>query len=225
MGGYRFDWGLVGDRMGDLLGGYAILLQVAAAGFGLAALAGILIAAAARSESVLIALPARAWVEVLRGIPVFLLLLLVYYGLPQITPVVLGPFTAAVLTFAVTGSAYAAEIYRGAFKAVDVGQWEAAAALGLSGWRRLRHVIAPQAVRVAVPPLVNLLVGLLKGATFVSVIGVADMFYVSRDISLQFFAPFEAYTFSGAVVVATTMVIAGLAVLLERRLAPGSGRT
>lgn len=216
---YRFDWGLIADFAGPLFAGFVTLLQVALVGYVLAMVLGIGIAILRLSPSPLIAGPARLYVEVLRGIPLFLFLFLVYYGLPQVSALVLGPFTAAVLALGLTGAAYAAEIYRGALKGVDPGQWEAADAMGLSPRHRMRDVILPQATRIAVPPAMNLLVALLKGATFISVIGVADMFYVSRDISLRFFAPFEAYTFSGLVIVATTLVLAGAGVLLERRLA------
>ena len=72
-----------------------------------------------------------------------------------------------------------------------------------------------------VSPALSLLVALLKGATFVSVIGVADMFYVSRDISLQYFAPFELYSFSGVVIIGVTLLLAGVVTLLERRLDRG----
>jgi ABC-type amino acid transport system permease subunit len=107
---------------------------------------------------------------------------------------------------------------------VPPGQWEAADAMGLSPFQRFRDVVFPQAVRIAVPPAMNLLIALLKGATFISVIGVADMFYVSRDVSLQFFAPFELYTFSGTVIIAVTLLLAGLVTLLERRLSRGVAR-
>lgn len=215
---YRFDWGLIADFAGPLFAGYVRLVQVALLGYAVAMALGIGLAVLRLSPSPLFAGPARLYIEILRGIPLFLFLFLVYYGLPQVTPVVLGPFTAAVLALGLTGAAYAAEIYRGALKGVDGGQWEAADAMGLSSGQRMRHVILPQATRIAIPPAMNLLVALLKGATFISVIGVADMFYVSRDISLRFFAPFEAYTFSGLVIIATTLALASAGIVLERRL-------
>lgn len=218
---YRPDWGLIVDFAEPLFAGYVRLLQVALLGYVMAMTLGIALAVLQRSPSPLLSVPVRIYVDVLRGIPLFLFLFLVYYGLPQATSIVLGPFTAAVLALGLTGAAYAAEIYRGALIGVDEGQWEAADALGLSPSDRMRRVVLPQATRIAVPPAMNLLVALLKGATFVSVIGVADMFYVSRDISLRFFAPFEAYTFSGLVIIATTLALASAGVVLERRLSRG----
>jgi His/Glu/Gln/Arg/opine family amino acid ABC transporter permease subunit len=222
--GYRYDWSLVTANLDRLVDGLFILLRIAVLGYAIAIALGLVLALLRMSRLIPLRLAATLVVEVLRGIPLFLLLFLVYYGLPTIGSVVLPPVTAAVVALAVTGAAYAAEIYRGALNSVDAGQREAADALGLSATQRMRDVVLPQAVRIAVPPGLSLLIALLKGATFVSVIGVADMFYVSRDISLQFFAPFELYTFSGVVIIAITLSLAGAVGLLERRLARGVAR-
>lgn len=215
---YRTNWSLVTDNLDRLFQGLAILVVIAVVAYIIAMALGLVLMLMRRSAFPLLRWPAAVVVEVLRGIPLFLFLFLVYYGAPQVSSLVLSPFVAAVTALALTGAAYASEIYRGAITGVDDGQFEASDALGLSPLQRMRDVILPQAVRIAVPPALNLLIALLKGATFVSVIGVADMFYVSRDISLQFFAPFELYTFSGAVIIAVTLSVAGAAALLERRL-------
>jgi His/Glu/Gln/Arg/opine family amino acid ABC transporter permease subunit len=152
---YRPDWGLILDFAGPLFAGYVRLLQVALLGFAFAMVLGIVLAVARLSPSPLFSVPVRVYVDVLRGIPLFLFLFLVYYGLPQVTPLVLGPFTAAVLALGLTGAAYAAEIYRGALMGVDSGQWEAADALGLSAADRMRRVVLPQATRIAVPSSVS----------------------------------------------------------------------
>jgi His/Glu/Gln/Arg/opine family amino acid ABC transporter permease subunit len=222
--GYRYDWSLVTKNLDGLLQGLLILLFVAILGYVLAMAVGLLLALLRTSRIVPFRLPAVLIVEVFRGIPLFLLLFLVYYGLPTVGSLVLSPFTAAVTALAITGAAYAAEIYRGALLSVDAGQREAADALGLSPRQAFVDVILPQAARIAVPPGLSLFIALLKGATFVSVIGVADMFYVSRDISLQFFAPFELYTFSGLVIIGITLALAGGVTLLERRLSRAVAR-
>lgn len=218
---YRLNWGLVTDNLDRLFEGLLILLQVAALAYLIAVVAGVLLALMRMSRLVLVRWPATVVIELLRGVPLFLFLFLVYYGAPQVTPLVLPPFIAAVVALAMTGAAYAAEIYRGAVGGVPDGQTEAADAIGLSPVQRFRYVLFPQAFRIAIPPAANLLVALLKGATFISVIGVADMFYVSRDVSLQFFAPFELYTFSGVVIIGITLLLAGGVALLERRMSRG----
>ena len=218
---YRLNWRLVTANLDRLMDGLVILLTIASLAFLLALAAGLVLVVMRMSHFPLLRAPAVAFIELLRGTPLFLFLLLVYYGAPQVSGLVLRPFTAAVAALALTGAAYAAEIYRGAILGVDEGQWEAADAIGLSPVQRFRDVVLPQAARIAIPPAMNLLIALLKGATFVSVIGVADMFYVSRDISLQFFAPFELYTFSGVVIISVTLLLAALAALAERRFGRG----
>lgn len=222
--GYRYDWSLVTANLDRLFVGLGVLLLVSLLGYLLAMSVGLVLALLRMSPFVPVRYPATIVVEVFRGIPLFLLLFLVYYGLPTVGSLVLPPITAAVISLAITGAAYAAEIYRGALLSVEHGQREAADALGLSGLQSLRDVVLPQAFRIAVPPGLSLFIALLKGATFVSVIGVADMFYVSRDISLQFFAPFELYTFSGVVIISITLALAGGVTLLERRLARSVAR-
>jgi His/Glu/Gln/Arg/opine family amino acid ABC transporter permease subunit len=216
--GYQPDWGLVADNLDRLMAGLGLLLLIAAFSYAMAMTLGLVFTLMRSSSHPILRIPAAAVVEGLRSIPLFLFLFLVYYGAPQVSPLVLSAFVAAVVALGLTGAAYASEIYRGALLGVDEGQWEAADALGLSPSDRLRFVVLPQAFRIAIPPALNLLVALLKGATFVSVIGVADMFYVSRDISLQFFAPFELYTFSGLTIIAVTLTLAGAVAFLERHL-------
>jgi ABC-type amino acid transport system permease subunit len=114
-----------------------------------------------------------------------------------------------------------AEIYRTALLAVPTGQRESAAAIGLSRLQGFALVVLPQAVRTAIPPAMNLLVMLLKGATLISVIGVADMFYVAKIVAVNEFKPFELYTAAALLIVAVTLVMATLAGLAERRMSRG----
>jgi polar amino acid transport system permease protein len=221
MGDYRFRWDVVADNVDGLVSGLLITLQITAVGFALAIVLGLLVAVLRLSPSPVLRGPARLWIQVLRGVPLFIFLFWIYYGIAAVMGLALDSFTAAALALGLTGSAYAAEIYRGALQAVDPGQREAALAMGLTAPQAFRDVILPQALRVAVPPGLNLLIALLKGATFVSVIGVADMFYLSRVVSLRTFTPFEMYTVAGLTIIAVVLALAGFAVLVERRLGRG----
>ena len=131
-------------------------------------------------------LPVRAmatiYVEFFRGIPVLLLLYFLYYGLPEIAAtwelrfsLRLGPIQAAVLGFGLNYAAYEAEIYRAGIRSIPVGQWEAAASLGMSRLLTFRRIILPQAVRVILPPMTNDLVALFKDTSVVSVIAVVEL--------------------------------------------------
>lgn len=125
---------------------------------------------------------AVAYVEFFRGIPVLLLLYLLYYGIPSILEqaqwgVTFKPsdFTVAILAFGLNYAAYEAEIYRGGLSSIPNGQWEAAASLGMSRPTTFRRVILPQALRVITPPVTNDFVALFKDTSLVSVIGVTEL--------------------------------------------------
>lgn len=159
-----------------------------------------------------------------RSIPLFVLLFWVYYGLSLKFSINLTAFQAGAIALGITGGAYMAEVFRGGINAVDFGQREAALAIGLTQAKAFNLVVFPQAIRIIIPQAVNVYVGLLKGATIVSVIGVADMIYVAQYVSLNSFTPFEMYSAVGVAFIALTVSIAGLAYLLEMRLNRGRSR-
>jgi polar amino acid transport system substrate-binding protein len=116
---------------------------------------------------------ARIYIELLRGTPVLLQLFVLYYGIASY--VNLGPVEAAVLGLGLNYGAYEAEVYRGALLAIPRGQTEAAKALGMHPRQILRHVLLPQALRHALPPMTNDFVSLLKDSSLVSVITVIEL--------------------------------------------------
>ena len=116
---------------------------------------------------------ARVYIEVFRGTPVLLQLFVLYYGLADF--INLGPLQAAILGLGFNYAAYEAEVYRGALLAIPRGQAEASRALGMSPWQTLRHVMIPQALRLALPPMTNDFVSLLKDSSLVSVITVIEL--------------------------------------------------
>ncbi len=153
------------------------------------ALTTVLIACASMALAVLLGLPvavarlwgpgplrvlATAYVELFRGVPVLLLIFFLYYGLPTIG-VELSATTAAVVGFGLNYAAYEAEIYRAAIASIPVGQWEAAASLGMGRRLTFRRIVLPQALRVVLPPMTNDFVALFKDTSLVSVIAVVEL--------------------------------------------------
>jgi polar amino acid transport system substrate-binding protein len=125
---------------------------------------------------------AIAYVEFFRGIPILLLLVFLYFGLPQIgeaydlgDALKLNAFVAAVLGFGLNYAAYESEIYRAGITSVPRGQWEAAQSLGMSNPTAFRRIILPQAFRVILPPMTNDLVAMFKDTSVVSVIAVVEL--------------------------------------------------
>jgi His/Glu/Gln/Arg/opine family amino acid ABC transporter permease subunit len=215
---YQFQWSVVTDRWQAFLHAAGVDVWVTLAGFGLACVIGLLVAILRVSGVRVLTLPSFLYVQVLRGVPLYVMLLWVYFGLATITGIALGPFQAMILTLALTGSGYTAEIFRGGIQAVDSGQVEAAHSLGLSRTLTYRDVILPQALRVVVPPLGNTFVGLLKGATIMSVIAVPDMVFLAQDVNVTYFTPFEAFTAVAVILVLLVMAFSLLVFGLERRL-------
>jgi His/Glu/Gln/Arg/opine family amino acid ABC transporter permease subunit len=118
---------------------------------------------------------AIGYVEFFRGIPVLLLLVFIYFALPQLTGINLSPHVAAILGFGLNYAAYEAEIYRNGIQSIPVGQWEAGASLGMSPLLTFRRIIFPQSIRVILPPMTNDFIALFKDTSVVSVIGVIEL--------------------------------------------------
>ena len=117
---------------------------------------------------------AIAYIDVFRALPVLVWLVIVYYALPFMG-IRFSPFGAACFALATVSSAYTAEIYRAGIEAVPRGQFEAAHALGLHAYRRMRHVVLPQAIRVVVPPLTNNSINVMKDTALASVVAMPDL--------------------------------------------------
>lgn len=151
--------------------GYTLLISLLA--FLLAVPIGMLLALARVYGDPLTRGAARVYVELFRGTPVLLQLYVLYYGLAPWWS--MGPVTAAILGLGLNYGAYEAEVYRGALLAMPRGQTEAAKALGLGPWQTLWYVLVPQAMRLALPPMTNDFVSLLKDSSLVSVITVIEL--------------------------------------------------
>jgi len=215
---YDFDWRIVTDRWHAFTVGAWVDVWVTVIGFALACAIGLLVAILRVSGVRVIALPSFLYVQVLRGVPLYVMLLWVYFGLATITGIAFTAFQAMIVTLALTGSGYTAEIFRAGIQAVDRGQVEAAHSLGLSRTLTYRDVILPQTLRIVVPPLGNTFVGLLKGATIMSVIAVPDMVFLAQDINVTYFTPFEAFTAVAVILIALVFAFSLLVYGLERWL-------
>src|SRR6266511_369907 len=199
---YQFDWSVVTDRW---------RLFVACA-------LGLLNALFRTSGVRLFTVPSFLYVQLMRGVPLYVLLLWVYFGVANITGITFTSFQAIVIALALTGSGYTTEIFRAGLGAIDRGQMEAARSIGLSRVRTYGHVILPQAFRIIVPPLGNTFVGLLKGATITAVIAVPDMVFLANELNLTLFTPFEVFAPVAVLLVVMFLFFSAIVYLLERRL-------
>ncbi|MGE5590634.1 MAG: amino acid ABC transporter permease [Bacillota bacterium] len=158
------------------------------------------------------------YVEVLRGTPLMVQLLLIVYGIPQALGWQVDEFNAAVVAFGINSSAYVGEIVRAGIQSLDRGQMEAARSLGMSYGQAMRQVILPQAFRRVIPPLVNEAVTLLKESSVVAMIALTDLVRSAQLIASRTYRPFPAYLTAAAIYLVMTFTISRLAGRLERGL-------
>jgi len=180
---------------------------------------------------------ASLYVEIVRGIPVLVWLLWIWYALPQVRDVVgnsissvapqvgelilslkFEPFVAAVVGFTVAYGAYMTEIFRAGIQSIPKGQMEAARSLGMTYLQAMRHVILPKAIRVILPPLGNEFVTLLKDSSLVSVLAVSDLTRRGREYVARSFLSFDTFTMVAMLYLIMTLFFTRVFVAVERRL-------
>jgi polar amino acid transport system permease protein len=160
---------------------------------------------------------AVAWyVQIFQGTPLLMQLFLVYFGL-ALLGLDTSPLIAASVCLTLYASAYLTEIWRGCVNAIPKGQWEASTSLALTYAQQMRHVILPQALRVAIAPTVGFLVQIIKGTALASVIGFVELTKAGQMISNATYQPFLAYTFVGLMYFALCYPLSWWSQRLEHR--------
>jgi cystine transport system permease protein len=159
----------------------------------------------------------RFYVWIIRGTPLLVQLFLIFYGLPSVG-VVLDAFTAALIGFTLNIGAYTSEIIRAVIGSVPKGQWEAAYSIGMSWSQAMRRTILPQAGRVAVPPLSNTFISLVKDTSLAAAITVPELFQAAQRIVATTYEPLILYIEAALIYLALSSVLSALQVRLERRL-------
>jgi polar amino acid transport system permease protein len=207
--------------------GLSVTLAVAVVAYLGACAMGLGLAVMGLSRFVVLRQTARLYIEVMRGVPIIVLLLYVAFVL---VPGVVAGVNAlagedtlrtrdvpllwrAVLALMLAYSAFLAEIFRAGLQAVDKGQIEAAMALGLNGWQRFRHVRFPQAFRLILPPLGNDFVAMVKDSSLVAVLGISDVAQLAKVTAAGNFRYFETYNVAAFLYLVMTI---GLSLLLRR---------
>ena len=187
-----FDFGLLWQSVPLLLkgAGYTVILSLGGMFFGL--ILGFLLALARLSPLSMISRPALIYVSFIRGTPLLVQLFLIYYGLPQFG-IRLDPIPSALIGFSLNMAAYTSEILRGAIASIDRGQREAAISIGMTSFQSMRRVILPQAARVALPPLGNSFIALVKDTSMAATIQVPDLFRQAQLITARTFEVFTMY--------------------------------
>lgn len=215
--------------------GAGITAFVTLVAFTLASLIGLLIALAALSHSLVLRQIARFYVEIIRGVPILVLLFYIaFVGAPALVALwnmIAEPLGAptlkirdismlwrAIIALTIGYSAFIAEVFRAGITAVNSGQIEAAKSLGLTGWQRFRLIVLPQALRTILPPLGNDFIAMIKDSSLVSVLGVADITQLGKLYAAGSFRFFETYNIVAYVYLLLTLTLSLLLRRLEQQL-------
>jgi polar amino acid transport system permease protein len=231
--GFAFDWGFFFQSMFQpssiFLEGLARTVYISVLAQALGILLGLGLELCRRSRFRVLRWLAETYVWLVRGTPLLVQLVLVYNGLaatniyrfedvPIGSFVILGVVQAAIITLAANEAAYMAEIIRAALDAIDVGQSEAAKALGMTPSMTMRLVLLPQAARIVVPPLGNEFNLMMKSTSLVSVIGLQEMFLTAQSINSATFKTFEIFLTVAAYYLALTTVWEFVQRWIERKM-------
>ena len=166
----------------------------------------------------------RVYVELVRAVPILVLILWVYYGLPQIADISISVFWAGVLALAISDSAFQAEIFRAGIQSVDRGQHEAAHSISLGYVDKMRFVILPQAIKRILPALGNQLVYMLKMSSLVSVIGMEELTRRANELVVTEYRPLEIYTVLVIEYLVLILLVSAAVRWLEQRMSASDQR-
>lgn len=158
------------------------------------------------------------YITIMRGTPLFVQILLLYFGLPAVSGLNFSPFVAGVIALGLNSTAYIAEIIRAGINSIPPGQWEASKMLGYSSFQTLYFIILPQTMRTILPPLTNEIVVLVKESSILMVVGVPELTKVSKDIVSREMNPMEIYLIAGLFYLAFTSFISFALKKLEGRI-------
>lgn len=223
--GYNWQWYRVPDylyqftddgfQLGELLLGVWSTITLSTVAFALATVLGLGVALLRLSGLVVGAGVAIGYLEFIRNIPLLVLLYLVYYVLGPIFG--FGRWSAAVLTLAIFHSALISEIFRAGINSVAKGQWEAADAIGMTRAQAYRYIILPQSIRFMLPPLTGEIVHLVKSSAIVSVIAVAELTTIGRNVISDTYMSFEIWFTVAALYLGLTLILSFGVSALENR--------
>lgn len=214
------DWTIIVRNWPVLLSGFVNTLKLAVLAIGASFLLGVVAGALRLSRSPYLHYPAVLYIEIIRGVPLIMVIFWFYFLAPILAGRPLDNFTSALIAFIVFEAAYLAEIVRAGIQSVPLGQVQAGISTGLTHPQAMRHVILPQAIRNMIPALVTRFIVLFMDTSLAYIIGYRELTRVARIIAEREFRAFEVYTFIAIVYFVCTYAMSLAARRLERRLTP-----
>ncbi|QCR36649.1 glutamine ABC transporter permease GlnP [Nissabacter sp. SGAir0207] len=214
----QFEWSAIWPALPILLEGAKMTLWISILGLLGGLFIGVIAGFARAVGGWISSHIALVFIELIRGTPIVVQVMFIYFALPMMIPVRIDPFSAAVVTIIINSGAYIAEITRGAVLSIHKGFREAGLALGLSRRDTLRYVIAPLALRRMLPPLGNQWIVSIKDTSLFIVIGVAELTRQGQEIIAGNFRAMEIWTAVAVIYLIITLVLSFILRRLERKL-------
>jgi len=206
---------LLGEIFIYLLPAIPAALEITVLSFLLALFFGIVVGTVRVANVRLLSALARVYVDVVRGIPLLVLIFFTYFGLGKYLN--LDRLTAAVLSLGICYGAYVAEIFRAGILAIPRGQFDAALSLGMSRRDAFRHVIIPQALRMVIPPIANEFIACLKDSSLVSIIGMREITRAGREYFSAHFVDFQVWLVVAVLYLIMTVTLSKLVSVIENK--------
>ena len=201
-----------------LLSGLTTTMYISIISIVISILIGLLIAIPSLSKNKFLTYLNIGYVEIVRAIPLLVLILWIYYGLPIMTGISFSPFVSGIIALSISESAFQAEIFRAGINSIKKAQWEAGSSLGLGFFRKLRFVILPQAIKNILPAIGNQFVYVLKMSSLVSIIGIGDLTRKANELVVTTYRPLEIYTFLILEYLVLILIVSYLVRKLEKKL-------
>ena len=201
-----------------LLSGMGLTIYISVISIIISMVLGFVVAIPSLAKNKFLTYINIGYVEVVRAIPLLVLILWIYYGLPIMTGLSFSPFVSGIIALAISESAFQAEIFRAGINSIKKAQWEAGSSLGLTFYKRLRLVILPQAIKNILPAMGNQFVYVLKMSSLVSIIGIADLTRKANELVVSTYRPLEIYTFLILEYLILILIVSFFVRKLEKRL-------
>ena len=224
-GNYNWGWYAISpfNQLGStnisfLISGLGFTVSVSIISIFFATLLGLLISIIGLSKIKFVRYLNISYIEIIRSVPVLVMILWIYYGLPVLVGVNFTAFTAGIIALSIGDSPFLAEIFRSGFEAVPKGQNEAGTSLGMRFYERFRLIILPQAIKIILPALGNQFVYMLKMSSLVSIIGLNELTRKANELVVSQYRPLEIYTFLVLEYLVLILVISYLVRRMEKKL-------
>ena len=201
-----------------LLRGAAVTIQITLISLFFASIIGLLVGLMRISQLAVLRYVAAGYINIIRGLPLLVQILYVYFGIPLLLGVRIPAFTAGVITMSIYTSAYMAEIFRAGIETIDKGQMEGGRSIGFSRWQTMRIIILPQAVWRMIPAFANQFSSTLKDTSLLSVIGVVELTMAGQNIYAVNFETVKVLTAVGILYLIIVLAAVRVADYLETKV-------